>query len=114
MSTPSNVATPQSDADQDDLTGQQKLNMWLIWILGLALLGLVGGIVYMSVESKTLPVGLTSLASLIVGGLLAFLNPVHGTKALFGGKSKNSPTPTPAPAPAPAPTPTAAPSPGSN
>jgi hypothetical protein len=88
MSTPSNVATPQSDADQDDLTGQQKLNMWLIWILGLALLGLVGGIVYMSVESKTLPVGLTSLASLIVGGLLAFLNPVHGTTNALARRKK--------------------------
>jgi len=73
-------AGAQPDEQQD--VDQQRLNITLVWILGFALLGLVFGIVFLSIqkETVTLPNGLTSLASLIGGGLLAFLNPVHGSR----------------------------------
>jgi hypothetical protein len=79
-----NQPNPPAD-DDDDQTGewQFRLNRWLIWFLGLALLGLVGCIVYKSVEKQALGEGITSLASLIGGGLLAFLNPVG-----FGARRK--------------------------
>ena len=79
--------------------GQQRINVWLVVILGAALWGLVFGIVLLSIkhESVTLPNGLTSLASLIGGGLLAFLNPTHGIRANSkqskGAKPKSAPTP---------------------
>jgi hypothetical protein len=73
------------DGDQDgdqDYGDQERINIRLVWILGIALLGLVFGIVYLSIRKETvsLPTGLTSLASLIAGGLLALLNPVHGSR----------------------------------
>jgi hypothetical protein len=73
--------TGQQDGDQD-YGDQQRLNIWLVWILGTALLALIVGIVYLSIskEAVSLPTGLTSLASLIAGGLLALLNPVHGSR----------------------------------
>ncbi len=73
--------TEQQDGDQD-YGDQQRINIWLVWILGIALLALIFGIVYLSIskESAILPTGLTSLASLIAGGLLALLNPVHGSR----------------------------------
>src|SRR5450631_2084533 len=73
--------TGQQDGDQD-YGDQQRINIWLVWILGAALLALIVGIVYLSIskEAVSLPTGLTSLASLIAGGLLALLNPVHGSR----------------------------------
>ena len=59
-------------------TGDQKvLNLTVVWFLGIALLGLAGAIIgYSLVKTGTLPDGLTSLASLIAGGLLGVLNPL--------------------------------------
>ncbi len=77
----------QQDGDQD-YGDQQRINIWLVWILGIALLALIFGIVYLSIrkEAVSLPTGLTSLASLIAGGLLALLNPVHGSRTSQKGK----------------------------
>ena len=68
---------------------QFRLNRWLIWFLGVGLLAVVGGILYLSIDKRPLPDTLTSLASLIGGGLLAFLNPVGGVSKR-NGSSNNS------------------------
>jgi hypothetical protein len=68
-------------------SGDQKVNILLVWFLGLALLGLVGVVITFSLVKTgksgalTLPDGLTSLASLIAGGLLAALNPINNRSA---------------------------------
>jgi hypothetical protein len=86
---PGGVENPPDDDDDTDIERtaefQFRLNRWLVWFLGIALLGLVGTIVYMSVEKEALGEGITSLASLLGGGLLAFLNPV-GSSSRTGKK----------------------------
>ena len=80
-------------------SGDQKVNIMLVWFLGLALLGLVGVVVTYSLVKTgksgalTLPDGLTSLASLIAGGLLAALNPINNRSATTNSSSDTSKTP---------------------
>ena len=79
--TTSAPATSTTASFRSAVDAQYRLNLYLILFLGLALLGLTAGIIYLSVKKEALPDVLTSLASLIVGGLLAFLNPVTGSRA---------------------------------
>src|SRR5208283_4339078 len=44
--------TEQQDGDQD-YGDQQRINIWLVWILGIALLALIFGIVYLSISKES-------------------------------------------------------------
>jgi hypothetical protein len=70
-------------------TAEERVNKTIIVFLGVALLAVVGGLIALALLHKgmTLPDGLTSLASLIAGGLLAFLNPLSKRPAK-GNKSE--------------------------
>jgi hypothetical protein len=71
------------DPDDSDALASNKLNYFLTIFLGLALLGLVGTFVFFSVHhpDRALPTGLTSLASLIAGGMLTAINPVRSVRS---------------------------------
>jgi hypothetical protein len=58
----------------------ETLNLTIIWFLGLALLALIGTLVGFSISKTTFPDGLTTLASLIVGGLLGIVNPTRAIR----------------------------------
>jgi hypothetical protein len=64
------------------------VNFLLVSFLGLALLGLVAAFIYLAAVKKPIPPGLTTLASLIAGGLLAILNPVHSGRRLLSGRTR--------------------------
>jgi hypothetical protein len=55
-----------------------RQNLLLVGILGAALIGLVVCIIVISLRKEPLPDGLTSLTSLIAGGLVAILAPASG------------------------------------
>jgi hypothetical protein len=78
---PSSATTSQVTLD-DEPQGSNALNIILAAFLGFSLLALVIAVVIFTLDDpgKDLPGGLTSLASLIGGGLLAILNPVHAVR----------------------------------
>jgi hypothetical protein len=63
----------------------ETVNLTIIWFLGLALLALVGTLIGFSISKTTFPDGLTTLASLIVGGLLGVVNPTRTIKRSNAG-----------------------------
>jgi hypothetical protein len=73
-STGGNSSQPPDDSDDD------TMNLTIVWFLGLALLALVGTFIGFSLSKTTFPDGLTTLASLIAGGLLGIVNPTRGRK----------------------------------
>jgi hypothetical protein len=82
----SGVGTDTSDlADENanrlpDEAVDETVNLTIIWFLGLTLLGIVGTLIGLSVSKTTFPEGLTTLASLIAGGLLGIVNPTRSIK----------------------------------
>ena len=68
-------SNPPADQPVDE-----TVNLTIIWFLGLALLALVGTLIGFSISKTTFPDGLTTLASLIVGGLLGVVNPTRTIK----------------------------------
>jgi hypothetical protein len=85
----SNEAGGNSNQPADD-GASEAVNLTIVWFLGLALLALVGTLIGFSVSKTTFPDGLTSLASLIAGGLLGIVNP---TRALSKQRSTSGNTP---------------------
>jgi hypothetical protein len=75
-SNPNGGIPNQITDDQPDDT----INVTIVWFLGLALLALVGTLIGLSVTKTTFPDGVTSLASLIAGGLLGIVNPTRAIK----------------------------------
>jgi hypothetical protein len=75
----SNLGGGNSSQTTDDLP-DGTINLTIVWFLGLALLALVGTLIGLSVTKTTFPDGVTSLASLIAGGLLGIVNPTRAIK----------------------------------
>jgi hypothetical protein len=69
-----------SPGQQADDAVDTPVNITIIWFLGLALLGIIGALIGLSVSKTTFPEGLTTLASLIVGGLLGVVNPTRAIR----------------------------------
>jgi hypothetical protein len=97
------TATLDASSGPEPRTGEERLNLAIIIFLGLALLALVGGVVGISVarSGAALPDGLTSLASLIAGGLVAFLNPLSAARRNRASVTSQPATPPPAAQPPP-------------
>jgi hypothetical protein len=73
-------STGGNSSQPPDDQADETVNLTIVWFLGLALLALVGTLIGFSVSKTTFPDGLTSLASLIAGGLLGIVNPSRGKK----------------------------------
>jgi hypothetical protein len=75
----SNQGGGNSNQTTDD-PPDETINLTIVWFLGLALLALIGTLIGFSVTKTTFPDGITSLASLIAGGLLGIVNPTRAIK----------------------------------